>query len=168
MTTHRQFISRRQALRLIASGAIAPSFTNSLLGQERTESQLPHPQRVAAIVSTYSRNSHADVILGKIMEGWEHRGGPGPALQLVSMYVDQFSKRDLARGLAEKHGVRVCSTIQEALTLGEDKLSVDGVLSIGEHGDYPHNRIGQQLYPRRRFFSAIAATIQIAVRRIAP
>ncbi|MHC4879801.1 MAG: hypothetical protein ACYTGL_25390 [Planctomycetota bacterium] len=160
MTTLSRSISRRHALRLIASGAVAPPITRAVLGQERTESQTLQPKRVAAVVSVYNRNSHADVILGKIMEGWEHRGGPGPALQLVSMYVDQFSKRDLARGMAEKHGVRVCSTIREALTLGGDKLAIDGVLSIGEHGDYPHNEIGQHLYPRRRFFSEIAAAME--------
>ena len=54
----------------------------------------------------------------------------------------------------------MCKTIPEALTLGTDKLAVDGVMSIGEHGDYPHNAKGQHLYPRRRFFEEICDTME--------
>ena len=38
-------------------------------------------------------------------------------------------------------------TVQEALTLGGDKLAVDGVILIGENGDYPVNDKAQTLYP---------------------
>ena len=37
------------------------------------------------------------------------------------------------------------SPIAEALTLGGEKLAVDGVLLIGEHGTYPTNMKGQKL-----------------------
>jgi hypothetical protein len=77
----------------------------------------------------------------------------------VSLFTDQVSKNDLSRDLAEKHGFRIAGTIEEALTLGGDKLAVAGVLSIGEHGEYPWTKdTAQHMYPRRRFFDAIAAT----------
>src|SRR6266852_3014307 len=96
-------------------------------------------KKVAAIVTEYRRHSHADVIVGKIIEGYNYDGGAGPNLQLISLYCDQFPKSDISRGLAAKYGFKLCSPIEEALTLGGTSLAVDGVICIGEHGDYPTN-----------------------------
>jgi hypothetical protein len=117
-------------------------------------------KKVAAIVTEYRKWSHADVIVGKILEGFHHDGGAGPAMQVVSMYVDQFPKNDMSRALAKKHGFTIYDSIEKALTRGGDKLAVDGVLSIGEHGNYPDNARGQKLYPRRRFFEGIARAFE--------
>jgi hypothetical protein len=117
----------------------------------------PRPKSIAAIVTEYRHNSHADVLIGKILEGWKQDGGVGPALKLASMVVDQFPDADLARKMSEKHKVPIYDTIEQALTLGGDHIAVDGVISIGEHGDYPWNDKGQHLYPRRRFLEGITA-----------
>jgi hypothetical protein len=124
------------------------------------------PKSVAGITTVYRKWSHADVILGKLLEGYRHDGGEKPSIRLASLYVDQFPKGDMSRGLAAKHGFRLCKTIPEALTLGGDKLAVDGVLLIGEHGDYPHNEKCQHLYPRRKFFEATAAVFEKAGRSV--
>jgi hypothetical protein len=113
-------------------------------------------KKVAAIVTVYLKWSHADVIVGKILEGYEHDGKEFPHLELIALYVDQFPQSDLSRKLAKKHGFTIYPTIAQALCQGGTKLAVDGVLSIGEHGDYPRNERGQILYPRRRFFTEIA------------
>jgi hypothetical protein len=115
-------------------------------------------KKVAALVTEYRRHSHADVIVGKLLEGFNHDGGAGPELELVALYVDQFPARDMSRDLAKRHGFTIYDSIPAALTRGGDKLAVDGVLSIGEHGTYPDNAKGQKLYPRRRFFEATADT----------
>ncbi len=129
-------------------------------------------KKVAAIVTEYRLHSHADVIVGKILEGFNYDGGVGPNMQLVSMYVDQFPphpspsppggeggvRGDMSRDLARKYGFKIFPTIEGALTLSGSNLAVDGVLSIGENGQYPSNDKGQVLYPRRRFFEGIAAT----------
>ena len=56
----------------------------------------------------------------------------------------RFDPRDIGRELAESHGVPIYQSIRQALTLGGNELAVDGVLLIGEHGDYPYNELEQQ------------------------
>ncbi len=136
------------------------SLNEKLLARETSATHAGVKKKVAAVVTIYRKFSHADVLLGKILKGWEQTGGSGPNLELVSLYVDQFPSDDLSVELAKEHGFRLCKTIREALTMGSDSLAVDGVLSIGEHGDYPWNNIGQHLYPRRRFFEEITATME--------
>jgi hypothetical protein len=113
------------------------------------------PKRVAGIVTEYRRHSHADVILGKILEGYFYDNKEFPQLRLVSLYVDQFPGGDMSRALAKKHNFTIYDTIEGAVTLGRKEIAVDGVLCIGEHGKYPENAHGQILYPRRRFFEAV-------------
>lgn len=113
---------------------------------------MPDPKPVAAATTVYFRHSHADIILGKILEGPNHDGKDLYGIKLVSLYVDQFPANDMSQALAKKHGVRLCKSIEEALTLGGDKLAVEGFISIAEHGKYPDNEKGQIQYPRRKFF----------------
>jgi hypothetical protein len=48
--------------------------------------------------------------------------------------------------------MKIYPTIAEALTCGTGKLAVDGVVIVGEHGNYPKTSKGQVQYPRYRFF----------------
>lgn len=81
---------------------------------------------------------------------WHH-----PEVEIVSAYVDQRPKNDLSAGRAEEFGFKVFPTVAEALRVGGDKLNVDGIVLIGEHGDYPDNEYGQKLYPRYELFKKI-------------
>src|SRR5262249_13765689 len=98
---------------------------------------MPEKKKVAAVVTEYRRHSHADVIVGKILEGYNYDGKDGPDLQLVSLYVDQFPDKDMSRDLARRYGFPIYETIEAAVTCGGKELAVDGVLCIGEHGKYP-------------------------------
>lgn len=152
-------ITRRDCLKSMAAAAglgAVPAFAQ----ESAAKAGRLQPKSVAAVFTAYEHGLHADVLIGKILEGWKQDGGPGPALKLVSMYVDQFTDRDLARPMSEKYGVPIFDTIEKAITVGGDQIPVDGVISIGEHGDYPWNDKGQHLYPRRRFFAEIAATFE--------
>ncbi len=116
--------------------------------------------RIAAILTEYRSLSHADVILGRLLNGYilSTTETYSPRTQIVSMYVDQFPSGDLSRGMASQYGVAIKPTIGEALTMGTGRLAVDGVLIIGEHGNYPDNNKGQTMYPRRRFFEESVKT----------
>ncbi len=121
---------------------------------------------VAAVVTVYYRGSHADVIVGKILEGYDHDGKEYPNLELAALYVDQFPANDLSRELARKFRFRLSPTIADALCRGGDRLAVDGVLCIGEHGEYPRNDRGQILYPRRRMFAEICDVFEKSKRSV--
>lgn len=111
---------------------------------------------VAAVVSVYTPNSHADVIVGKILEGYQQDGGAGPDLEVVSVYTDQVPAQDMSREKAKRYGFRISSSIDDALTFGTQRLQVAGVLCIGEHGAYDLTPdTGQRMYPRRRFFEDV-------------
>jgi hypothetical protein len=148
-------LDRREFLQVVASAAAGMA-----AAQEPPRPPAVRPKAVAAIITVYRPGSHADVLIGKILEGWRQDGGPGPALRVASMYVEQFPPQDLSRALSRKHGVLLCDSIEQALTLGSDRLAVEGVISIGEHGDYPWNEKEQHLYPRRRFFEEITRVFE--------
>ena len=115
---------------------------------------------VAALVTEYCRGSHADVLITKILEGYDLYGERTNArISLASMYLEQADEEDIGVGLAQKHGVPMFESIGEALAVGGTGVNVDGVLLIGEHGHYYENELGQQLYPRRRFFEAAIAAM---------
>lgn len=113
-------------------------------------------KRVAAVITEYRDQSHADVIIGRLLDGYSVNGMPvEPRCEIVSMYTDQIAAKDMSRPLSRKHGFPIYPTISEALTLGGDRLAVDAVLLIGEHGDYPFNSRGQKLYPRYEWMEQI-------------
>ncbi|MFM8394483.1 MAG: hypothetical protein ACKOB4_11235 [Acidobacteriota bacterium] len=113
-------------------------------------------KRIAVISTEYRYYSHTDVICSRILEGYTPNNvRVEPRTRIVSMYTDQVPEKDLSRAAAAKHGFTIYPTISAALTLGGDKLGVDAVLLIGEHGQYPDNEKGQKLYPRYELFKQI-------------
>ena len=117
--------------------------------------------KVAGVTTLYRHNSHADVILSRLLQTDTLDGkGQRSPLELKSLYVDQVPQRDLSRPLAQQHGVTIHDGISGALTLGDEGLDVDGVLLVAEHGDYPRSDTGQIVYPKRRMFAEIADVIE--------
>jgi hypothetical protein len=93
--------------------------------------------------------------------GTHHR----PAMDLVSLFVDQRGTGDLSADRAARFpSMRIYPTIAEALTLGGSKLAVDGVVLVGEHGKYARNEKGQTQYPRYPFFQEIVKVFRSSGR----
>ena len=114
------------------------------------------PKRIAAVVTEYRHNSHADVIVSRLLLTHTlDEKGERPNLKLVSLYTDQVPESDTSRKWAKKFGVPIYKTVEETLTLGTGKLAVDGVLLVAEHGKYPKNATGNTIYPKRRLFDAV-------------
>ena len=125
------------------------------------------PKRIAAIITEYRPGSHADVIIGKYLEGYKQDDKPPyPRNKIVSMFTEQVPKADMSRERAKKYGVPLYRTVVDALTLGGDKLAVDGVILIGEHGDYPFNDKEQRLYPRFEMFLKITDVFRTSGRAV--
>lgn len=124
-------------------------------------------KKIAAIVTTYRPHSHADVIVTKYLKGFPtDEAVLSPRVEIASMYVDQFPANDLSRRFAAEHNVPIYGSIAEAMRLGGKELAVDGVLLIGEHGEYAWNEKEQHLYPRKYFLEQICGVMATSKRSV--
>ena len=119
------------------------------------------PKRLAIVTTIYRYLSHGQhmgdrFLVGYPIEGRWHK----PNIKVVSLYVDQKPEGDLSGARASEFGFQVHPTIAEALRCGGKELAVDGVLIIGEHGNYPRNEKGQIQYPRYEFFEQCAKVFE--------
>lgn len=118
-------------------------------------------KRVAAIVTEYRFNAHADVILGRLLGDMDY----SPQIEVVSIYTDQVPANDMSREMAARRGVPIYATIAEAVKAPHIEGTIDGVVIIGEHGDYPTNEKRQKMYPRCRLLrETLAALDELGLR----
>jgi hypothetical protein len=164
--------SRRTFLRSAAAAAAASGIPEPAPGEEfprskpRARNDKPG-KKIAVVTTAYYYLSHAYHICGRFLHGYLHGGKMHHAEQAIAgMFVEQTKKNDLSRELARKHGFKLYDDVAGALTLGGDKLAVDGVLLIGEHGDYPYNAKGQKLYPRHEMFQKIVEVFRKSGRSV--
>jgi hypothetical protein len=141
--------------------------------------------KIAALCTAYWPASHADVIVTRWMQPYpgDERWGWQPRTHIASLYVMQDQPRDgahlldltpaerqftpgveLGRAYAKRNGVPMFHNMRDALTLGGESLAVDGVLIIGEHGNFAYNEYGQHLYPRKEMFDAVTEVFKHSAR----
>jgi hypothetical protein len=145
MPTRRQFLGT-------AGAALAAAHLRTVAAAEPAETK-----RLAVVTTLWNVRSHAWHMAERFLHGYPKNGRwHRPPFQVVSAYVDQRPATDLSGRRAAEHGFTVYPTVAEALRCGGEKFAVDGVLLIGEHGEYPKNDIGQRLYPRYELFKQIA------------
>ena len=153
--------------RRIACGAGAFAIAVTVAWAAEPASPLP-ARNIAAIVTIYTHNSHADMVASRLLQTDTLDGkGKDSPLKLASLYADQKPEKDISRMLAASHRFRVSESIEDALTLGTGRLAVDGVLLIAEHGEYPKSSIGMPQYPKRRFWEETLKVFR-ASNRVVP
>jgi hypothetical protein len=136
-------LSRRTFLGTAAGLALAPT----------VRAADPPRKKLAVVTTVWNYHSHAWHMAERFLTGYPIQGKwHQPPFEVVAAYVDQFPKGDLSRQRAEEFGFKIYASVGEALRCGGDKLAVDAVLIIGEHGNYPVNKLGQTQYPRYEFF----------------
>jgi hypothetical protein len=124
--------------------------------------------QLAAIVTEIRKYSHGQHIVDRFLEGYGWNGTHHhPPMDLVALYVDQHPAGDLTPDRAARFpAMKLYPTIAEALTRGMSKLAVDGVVVVGEHGQYPKNEKGQTKYPRWEFFQEIVKVFRASGRSV--
>ncbi len=142
--------TRRDFLGGVGAGLMATTLVRAGAGQDAAR------KRLAVVTTIWQYGSHAWHMAERFLVGYPVRGAwHQPGLEVVSAYVDQTPAGDLSRRRAEEFGFTIYPTIAQALRCGGERLAVDAVLIIGEHGDYPVNAIGQKQYPRYEFFRQV-------------
>lgn len=159
------FFPTRLTRRSLLAGASAAALAAT--GLPARAAAPPRRPRVAAVFTELRFRSHAFNILENFFRPYLFRGElVDPGCDVVALYADQFPANDMAREASQRLGVPLFATIDEALCVGGKQLAVDAVLLIGEHGEYPHNELGQHLYPRKQFFDQIVAVMRRSGRYV--
>jgi len=124
--------------------------------------------QLAAVVTAYKKYLHPQHVVDRFLDGYGWNGTyHHPEMDVVSLYVDQRGEGDLFQERAGRHpGMKICPTIEEALTLGTSKLAVDGVVVVAEHGVYPLNENGIMKRPHYEFFERITGVFRTSGRSV--
>lgn len=157
-------ITRRQFVGALAGGVAAPI----LLGTAARAGVGAAPKKKIAFIGTcLFRHSHAQHFLDRFSAGYAS-GGKWiyPQVEVASVFIDQFPENDIGRQRIAKYGLKQFPTVADALTLGGSELAVDGVIIIGEHGNYPKNDKGQTLYPRYPWFKEVVEVFEASGRSV--
>lgn len=152
--------TRRDFLQTLGVGMAAAPFvsSNSILAADPVAEPQPAatPKRLAVVTTLWNYRSHAWHMAERFLAGYPNEGHwHRSPFKVVSAYVDQRPEGDLSGQRAEEFGFTIYPTVAEALRCGGDKMAVDAVLLIGEHGNYPTNEYGQKQYPRYELFMKV-------------
>lgn len=153
-------LSRRQLLGAASTAAVASIVDPRLNWFAYAQGSAKRP-KVAVIYTSFFYRSHAHVIIENFLEKYLFNGKrTDPGVDVVSLWRDQSPKGDMTDQVVRDYKLPLFKTIEEAICLGGKKLAIDGIVSIGEHGEYPTNELGQIEYPRKRMFDEYMKVIR--------
>src|SRR6202161_4974759 len=133
--------------------------------QNTTLAQRP---RLAAVITAYKILLHGQHVVDRFLDGYGWDGTfHHPAMDVVSLYVDQRGEGDLTQERLDRHPtMKLYFTIAETLTLGTSKLAVDGVVVVGEHGTYPLTDTGIMKHHHFGVFEQIVGVFRDSGRAV--
>ena len=170
LTNRRQFassIGRGLALSAATSIMHPCGLANAMQPREAKRRGDGKRPKIAFLGTVVRKHSHAQHFLDRHTMGYAWGNGwQQPRIDVASVYIDQFPKEDLGRERVKRHRLNLVPTIEDALTLGGSQLAVDGVVIIGEHGDYPTNEKGQKRYPRYDWFKRVVKVFEQSGRSV--
>jgi len=157
--------TRREMLGMVGMAGVA-ALTDTALGAV-PQAQQKRP-RLACLVSFWGApGSHADWIIDKLMDGYWWKGAHTPSrVEVVSVYLHQFDTSLLGQRVCKAKNIPIFKTVGEAITLGGNELAVDGVVLVGEHGNYPTNLKGQWMLPRWWMYQQVIRVFEQSKRSV--
>jgi len=122
-----------------------------------------------AVLATYwaATRSHADWLVNKLIDGYWWQGAHlDSRIEIASVYFHQHDASQLGQKVAKAKGIPVYRSLAEALTLGGKELAVDGVVIVGEHGDYATDLKGRWLLPRWWLYNQVIRVFEQSKRSV--
>jgi len=161
MLNRRQFGKNLAAASLLAALNPASGVSAATLGADQPR------KKIAFLGTKVYVHSHAQHFLDRFAIGFASGGKwHQPRVDVASVFIDQVDEHDLSQQRITRYGLKQFPTVAEALTLGGSELAVDGVVIIGEHGEYPKNEKGQTRYPRYAWFKECVKVFEASGRSV--
>lgn len=157
-------LTRREMISLSSIAGLA-----TLTGISDSMAQTPQQRpRIACLVSYWAATrSHADWIICKLMDGYWWQGAHTPSrVDVVSVYIHQFDESGLGQKVCKAKNIPIFKTVAEAVTLGGTELAVDGVVIVGEHGNYATDLKGHWLLPRWWIYHQVIRVFEQSKRSV--
>ena len=157
-------LTRRQMLTTTGMAGVA-----ALTGGTADAARQTTAKTRIACLATYwgATRSHADWIVTKLIDGYWWKGAHTPSrVEVVSVYLNQRETSGLGQKVCQSKGIPIFDTVGDALTMGGKTLAVDGVVIVGEHGNYPISLKGQWLLPRCWMYQQVVKVFEQSGRSV--
>ena len=124
--------------------------------------------RIACLATYWAApRSHADWIFTKLLDGYWWQGAyMASRVEVVSVYIHQFEQSGLGQKICQAKGIPIFNKVGETVTLGGEELAVDGVVIVGEHGNYATDLKGHWLLPRWWIYNQVIQVFERSQRSV--
>ena len=158
-------VTRREMLGITGVAGLTALAGSAAGAAPQTQQTRP---RIACCVSFWGApGSHADWIICKLMDGYWWQGAhTSPRVDVVSAYIHQFDTSGLGQKVCKAKNIPIYKTVGDAVTLGGKELAVDGVVIVGEHGNYPTDLKGHWLLPRWWIYQQVIRVFEQSKRSV--